>query len=585
MLIYFQVIDRTIRTFLNEIIPRLPLASGAGETPPGLTDALIFYDPLVSPTRPGTILPANLVALVESGQKAEAEKVLIDLIRDAAAAKTVEQDGELEMLMIEEEENRTRLKHIEQRQAHLKEVADQMATAVLALRDWCASPSVESAADRMASEEVPVTEAPPAGVAPPGESTFYAQLSSRVRSVMDRTNGILSASEFDEGFHLALDIGLSPSASPADTKKILTEMKADGILQTRRVLYVSDYLGLKFSEIYQLRQIVELEDALASIRKEWEDVNSRMSRLQKKQMDVLHASKVDMAVELDRLVLAQYRYFVLETKRRRLALTVDEKKQYGILSDEIENVERRIDTELYLRFHSSSDFLSTFRRLRQATLQSLHELIDIEENEREKKGILDKLSEPYRQSSPKERMAKMDEQIQRLTQFAKLLMSRGRQRPFAPVQPPPWPVTPKAALAMVEQIHSLDQTLFPEKFLRRRGGPPAILLFPCFGSGLYDWRDGMLVISLYPDNLQTAVLAAIAEFRIDADESKELFNSYSADIKRNRNLGFVRLKEAFVSDYVTWLGKEAAGYRVMEKDVRAWFERKIPLTKSERKGR
>ena len=67
-----------------------------------------------------------------------------------------------------------------------------------------------------------------------------------------------------------------------------------------------------------------------------------------------------------------------------------------------------------------------------------------------------------------------------------------------------------------------------------------ILLFPCFGSGMYDWRDGMLVISLYPDQgLQTAVLSAIAEFRLDADESKELFNSYSADIKRNKSLGFV----------------------------------------------
>ena len=70
---------------------------------------------------------------------------------------------------------------------------------------------------------------------------------------------------------------------------------------------------------------------------------------------------------------------------------------------------------------------------------------------------------------------------------------------------------------------------------------------------------------------------ALAEFRLDADESKELLTAYGTQISRYKNLGFVKLKEQFISDYTNWIQKESAGYRVMEKDVRSWFERKIPL--------
>ena len=82
-MIYFQVIDRNIRNFLNALMPRLPFHVAAGETPPGLTDFVIFYDPLVNPTRPGRILPAGLVSLLEEGKPMEAERILIGVIVDA----------------------------------------------------------------------------------------------------------------------------------------------------------------------------------------------------------------------------------------------------------------------------------------------------------------------------------------------------------------------------------------------------------------------------------------------------------------------------------------------------------------------
>lgn len=574
-MIYFQVLDRTIRTFLNDLMPRFPFQAGAGETPPGLTDALIFYDPLVKPTRPGHILPAKFLTLLEEGRLRDAEEMLVGVILEAASAARVEHDGEIDMLTVEEEEHRVRLRDIEQRRKLLADVCDRMAATMDVLKEW--KPKAGAAGEPATA--VPV-ESAAESVPPPADSAdsfFSAQLQPRIQAIMDGNGGSLQSEDINESFRLHVDLGLNVSVNPADARRALS---AGG---NRGVWHISDWLIHQFSEEYHLPKIKEMNEALTVIRSDLADLKSRFARLQQKRRDVLNAAGANMDRDLDALVQAQYRYFELEARRRKATFTMDEKSQIERLKEEFVDIERKVDSEMYLRFSFSPEFFSSFRRLDQAIVQSLQELVRLEEDERSKQDAFERLSEDYRRSTSEERWRRMEDNIRHIRQFSKLVSDRARRRPFAPVTPPPWPATESAVLAVLDRIASQDTTLFPEKFLRRRG-PPGILLLPSFGSGLYDWKGGFLVVSLYPDRLETAVLAALAEFRMDADESKELFNSYSMHIKRNRNLGFVKLKEMFITDYTAWIEKEAVGYRVMEREVRTWFERKIPLRNSDREA-
>lgn len=568
-MIYFQVLDRRLRVFLNTLMPRLPFKAGAGETPPGLTDHVIFYDPLIKPTRPGHILPAGLVELLEAGEIAAAEQTLMDQMGQVLKSALVEHDGELEMLTVEEEEHRARLQHIQHRRNHLNEVCEQLNASLVALKDWTARAAAQSPAPAAPADLAAPTESSAVQMSP--DLSFFDRLERQVRAVMEKNGGELSKSYFDEMFQMTFDLGRAgPSAESA-----LRPEESGG---SHRVWHLSDWMVVKFSEMYQLSNIRELEEALASIRSARSDLETRMGRLQQKRREIFYSAGLNLDAELDRLFQAHHHQFELDARRRKSPFTLEDKSRYERFRDESDQLEKRVDSEVYLRFPGSAEFLSTFRRLNQAIVQSLQEWVRMEDDEREKHDVAEKLRDDFRCSTPESRWIKMQEQIQRLRQFSNLLTERGRHRPFSPVSGPHPPVGPAQVLSALDRIQSQDTTLFPEKFLRRRG-PPNILMIPSFGSGLYDWQDGILVISIYPEHLQVAILAALAEFRMDADESKELFNSYGA-LKRYRGLGFAKLKEVFISDYTAWIEKEAAGFRVMEKEVRSWFERKIPLDSS-----
>ncbi|OGH55684.1 MAG: hypothetical protein A3G34_01280 [Candidatus Lindowbacteria bacterium RIFCSPLOWO2_12_FULL_62_27] len=564
-MIYFQVLDRTLRTFLNDVMLRFPFQAGAGETPPGLTDALIFYDPLVKPTRPGRILPARLVTLLEEGRPQEAETLLVQQILEAAENAMVEHDSEMEMLTIEEEEHRLRIRQIDDRRRQLLQLTGQLNAAESVLKEW-EVPQL-SAAPAVPSEAAPA--------APEPDSQFFSHLRSRIRAIMEGNGGLLSVEDIDEPFRLAVDLGLAPAVKASDVRRALSIGSGALTGGGHRVWHLSDWLVRQFADAYQVHKMREMEEALRSIRSAIDDLKVRLDRLREKRRNVFYSVGINLDPDLDRLAHLQRGYCELDGPRRKGQLSLEDKSRHDVIKDEIEEIERKLESEIYLRFASSPEFMTSFRRLNQAVSQSLQELIHQEEDDRDKREMLDKLAETYRRSTPDERLSRMDEQIGQIRQFTKLLTDRGRRRPFQPVTPPPWPVTPPAVLSALDRITAQDTSLFPEKFLRRRG-PPGILLLPVNGAGLYDWQGGMLVISLYPENLDSAILTALAEFRMDADESKELFNSYG-QIKRYRGFAFAKLKETFMSDYVTWVLKEAAGYRVMETDVRMWFERKIPL--------
>src|SRR3990167_7727358 len=251
-MIYFQVLDRTLRTFLNDVMLRFPFQAGAGETPPGLTDALIFYDPLVKPTRPGRILPARLVTLLEEGRPQEAETLLVQQILEAAENAMVEHDSEMEMLTIEEEEHRLRIRQIDDRRRQLLQLTGQLNAAESVLKEWevpqlSAAPAVPSAA---------------APAAPEPDSQFFSHLRSRIRAIMEGNGGLLSVEDIDEPFRLAVDLGLAPAVKASDVRRALSIGSGALTGGGHRVWQLSDWLVRQFADAYQVHNMREMEEAL-----------------------------------------------------------------------------------------------------------------------------------------------------------------------------------------------------------------------------------------------------------------------------------------------------------------------------------
>jgi hypothetical protein len=114
-------------------------------------------------------------------------------------------------------------------------------------------------------------------------------------------------------------------------------------------------------------------------------------------------------------------------------------------------------------------------------------------------------------------------------------------------------------------------------------GKPSVLIIPGNGSALYDWKNNCFVVPLAPPGgkFMESIVAAIIEYRLDVDEEKNLLHAYCKlpHLKAVRSV--IQIKANFAKDYTMWLMSESKGYKVMNKDTRAWFEHMIAPSKNE----
>lgn len=148
------------------------------------------------------------------------------------------------------------------------------------------------------------------------------------------------------------------------------------------------------------------------------------------------------------------------------------------------------------------------------------------------------------------------------------------------IEPIPLLVTPppagflEQADAIVRECERNDPELFRGKFARLKG-KPSIIPVPGEGNGVYSFDQNVIILPWHPaGSLEESVVTSIILYRWDADDSRDLRDSYAA-LKCNRNLGFVDLQKSLVKNYLVWITKECRGYKVMEKDLRDWFLWKI----------
>lgn len=159
----------------------------------------------------------------------------------------------------------------------------------------------------------------------------------------------------------------------------------------------------------------------------------------------------------------------------------------------------------------------------------------------------------------------------------------------------PWETgTRETVLDKLRKIESIDPGVFcrTHKNIVNRI-PPYVLLLPTYGDRGFCWEPfdrynrttsrGRIVVPMYPRNLETAVLVAVADLRWQVAKEKAscywmeegLTGQYYQHIDRLKLKGDI--KSFFIEDYILWITKEAEGIQRLDKEVRGIFWRFMPF--------
>ena len=142
----------------------------------------------------------------------------------------------------------------------------------------------------------------------------------------------------------------------------------------------------------------------------------------------------------------------------------------------------------------------------------------------------------------------------------------------------------QAVLDAIESIVDFDPNIFDNRKVKREGRP-LVLMTPGTGNGSYDFRTNTLIVPVSsPGTLLESVAFALALYRRDVDQEfdeSQLWKSFYDDRlwKKIKTRGMPkRFKDQmyeFVHSYVKWITRESKGMRVLETEIRGWFEEKV----------
>jgi hypothetical protein len=143
-------------------------------------------------------------------------------------------------------------------------------------------------------------------------------------------------------------------------------------------------------------------------------------------------------------------------------------------------------------------------------------------------------------------------------------------------------------------IEEIDPGLFQRTFKRQTNRiVPHVILVPCYGDYGICWEPferfnratsrGRLAIPMYPKDLRTAVLYAVADLRWQVAKEKAqhywmeegLTGKYYQWFTDKKMRGDVRV--SFIEDYILWILKESEGTQKLDREVRGVFWRNIPF--------
>ncbi|MGQ9630669.1 MAG: hypothetical protein ACUVXI_10205 [bacterium] len=136
-------------------------------------------------------------------------------------------------------------------------------------------------------------------------------------------------------------------------------------------------------------------------------------------------------------------------------------------------------------------------------------------------------------------------------------------------------------LRVINEVVEADPKIFKQKRVNLQG-LPLFLMIPGGGDAMYDWENNTIIIPMIsPRSGTESIIKGLVDYRLDCDEEHELRDTYATETKQMR-LGIAQLKDRISKDYTLYVMKEAKGYKVLDKEVRKWFQWYIAPSKQEK---
>jgi hypothetical protein len=154
--------------------------------------------------------------------------------------------------------------------------------------------------------------------------------------------------------------------------------------------------------------------------------------------------------------------------------------------------------------------------------------------------------------------------------------------------------TRENVIAQLARIESIDPEAFCRVYKNRLNRiVPFVILLPTYGDTGICWEPfdrynratsrGRIALPMYPKNLATALLSAVADLRWQVAKEKASFYWMEEGLTGNYYQWFNAqklkgdVKEYFVQDYITWMTKESEGTQKLDKEIRGIFWRHMPF--------
>jgi hypothetical protein len=151
-------------------------------------------------------------------------------------------------------------------------------------------------------------------------------------------------------------------------------------------------------------------------------------------------------------------------------------------------------------------------------------------------------------------------------------------------------------ISLLGRIESIDPEAFCRVYKNRLNRiAPYVVLIPTYGDTGFCWEPfdrfnratsrGRIVVPMYPKNLYSALLSAVADLRWQVAKEKASYYWMEEGITGNYYQWFAAqklkgdVKEFFIQDYILWMTKEAEGIQKLDKEVRGTFWRYMPFSR------
>ncbi len=353
-----------------------------------------------------------------------------------------------------------------------------------------------------------------------------------------------------------------------------------------RVIYLPEALNEAYRRILLMDELRDMKRAREDLLERIENYPSRMSRLFDGLMQLIEQT-VPGASVADRLRTVYTDWYAQLEPYVRMEKQVKEgglaQREERVRYIEFKDKHRRLleEAEEMLRGYASAD---NIRSIAEAMQVETETVATSDKRLAEATREFDRKTNEAREITAVTVRVALEEEIAYFQSMARMCAK------WAKVPPQSIPLAkrevagPKGIVQTLAQIEEFDPGLFNNRVAKKRGAP-TVLVLPASGNGKYDWKNNRFLIPmLCPRSILESLASAAINYRDDVDRQsgdREMLNSFK-DTKEVRDIrSTIKIQDKLMAEYVAWIVKESAGFQVMEKETREWFEEHIAPDKND----